>query len=195
MLFYSSVNCSFWNIFVGGDHTGQKCHPFLFPFLWVLRKFLMQLAYLPEYSPQTIVQASIKQYICELYLWIYECFVYSVSPYYKNNFYFMGFTHLCQQEGQWLYWAARLSCPLCQLLASPGAVWLGSEGFPLCCRVARWWRATAGILLLLTPNYNCLAVVQHASVIRQAAAAVITHPKLISAQSAKCLLYCSLWKK
>lgn len=85
--------------------------------------------------------------------------------------------------------------PLCQLLASPGAVWLGSEGFPPCWRVARWWRATKGILLLLTPNYDCLAVVQHASVIRQAAAAVITHPKLISAQSAKCLLYCSLWKK
>lgn len=191
MLFYSSVNCSFRNIFVGGDHTGQKCHPFLFPFLWVLRKFLMQWAYMPEYSPQTIGTSFYKT----VYLWTMSVLSIQWVHITRTIFISWSYTHLCQQEGQWLCWAARLSCPLCQLLASPGAVWLGSEGFPLCCRAARWWRATAGILLLLTPNYNCLAVVQHASVIRQAAAAVITHPKLISAQSAKCLLYCSLWKK
>lgn len=98
--------------------------------------------------------------------------------YYTTDFHFVGFAHLCQQAGQQLRWAVRLSRPSCQLLASPGADWLGSGGFPLRWKAARWWRATAGILLLLAPNYNCLAVVQHASVFRQAAAAVITHPKL-----------------
>lgn len=66
MLFYSSISCSFWNTFDGGDHIKWKCHPFLFPFLWVLRKFLLQWAYLREYLPQTSVQDSVKHYICEL---------------------------------------------------------------------------------------------------------------------------------
>lgn len=101
--------------------------------------------------------------------------------------YLIGFSHSWQQAGWQLCWAARLSCPLCQPLASPAADWLGSGGFPLCWKVARWWRVTAGILLPLAPNYNCLAALQHASVFRQAASAGITHPKLIAAQSAKCL--------
>lgn len=66
MLFYSGINCSLWNIFVGGAHIGWKSYPFLFPFLWVLRKLLMQWAYLHKHLPQNIVQASMKQCICEL---------------------------------------------------------------------------------------------------------------------------------
>jgi len=65
VLFYSNINGSFWDIFAEADHLGQKWHPFLFLFLWVFRKVLMQGTYLHEYWCQTSIYAAKKQYICE----------------------------------------------------------------------------------------------------------------------------------
>lgn len=65
MLFCSNIKGSLWNIFVGADHLGQKCHSLLLLFLRVLRKVLMQWTYLHEYWLQASVYAAKTQYICE----------------------------------------------------------------------------------------------------------------------------------
>lgn len=117
MLFYSSMNCSFWNTFVGGDHIGWKFHPFLFSFLWVLRKFLMQLAYLHEYLPQTTVQASIKQYIFELQEF---CLFGESNSILHKQFLFHGFYPFVPASRA----VALLGCrSVLPLVPSPGISW------------------------------------------------------------------------
>lgn len=119
VLFYSNINGSFWNIFVGADHLGQKCHPLLFLFLRVLRKVLIQWTYLHEYWLQTSMYAAKPS----IFVNQYRPFVYSVSQtlfILHKQFLFHGFYLFV--SASWS--AALLGCTsVLPLVPAPGISW------------------------------------------------------------------------